>query len=241
MRYYIENFSVNEFKERSQKALERLEKKYKKKNKKPEPVVPSRLKSICSSWWGQVWAAYFEEHYVNCGGRWTRGKKYIRYGAVLDLKIEEGQAKAVVMGQTIGRNYEVTLDFEPLDEERKQTIIRLFKSYPAHLNQLLHGTFPPVFLNVIQSALGLFPLPNEIHINCTCPDHNPVCKHVIAVMYGIGILFDRDPLIFLKLRGINLNDFIQNTMGHKIEAMLQNAHCQSDRILEKEAYDLFGL
>ncbi|MDE5757228.1 MAG: hypothetical protein K2H85_01310, partial [Allobaculum sp.] len=96
--YYLESLSTDEFKRRSENALKKLEKKYQKKNKKPEPVSPAqpRSKNICSSWWGQVWSAYFEDHLVNCTGRLTRGKKYIRYGAVLDLKIEEGQAKAVV-------------------------------------------------------------------------------------------------------------------------------------------------
>lgn len=245
--YYLESLSTDEFKRRSENALKKLEKKYQKKNEKPEPVSPKqpRSKDICRSWWGQVWSAYFEDYLVDCPRRLTRGKKYIRYGAVLDLKITQGQAKAVVMGQsTVGaslRNYQVTIGFDPLNEKQKQVMMKLFESNPAWVNQFLQGTFPPTLLYLVQKSRGLFPSPDEIHINCTCPDHNPVCKHVIAVMYGIGILFDQDPLLFFKLRGINPEDFIHKTIGNKIEAMLQKAQCQSDRILKKDAYELFDL
>jgi hypothetical protein len=40
---------------------------------------------------------------------------------------------------------------------------------------------------------GLFPSPKEIQFSCSCPDWAYLCKHVAAVLYGIGARLDRQP------------------------------------------------
>lgn len=70
-----------------------------------------------------------------------------------------------------------------------------------------------------------------------------MCKHVAAVLYGIGARFDDDPLMFFELRGIDFNRFIDVTLANKVEKMLQNAEKpKSERIIQKESLtDLFGV
>ena len=46
---------------------------------------------------------------------------------------------------------------------------------------------------------GLFPSPQEISFNCSCPDWAIMYKHVAATLYGIGARFDENPLLFSKL------------------------------------------
>ena len=40
---------------------------------------------------------------------------------------------------------------------------------------------------------GLFPKPAEIEMECSCPDWAGMCKHVAAVMYGVGARLDESP------------------------------------------------
>ena len=54
---------------------------------------------------------------------------------------------------------------------------------------------------------GLFPTPREISFGCSCPDWAILCKHVSAVLYGIAVRFDEDPLLFFALRGIEVELF----------------------------------
>ena len=50
---------------------------------------------------------------------------------------------------------------------------------------------------------GIFPSPREIRLSCTCPDWADMCKHVAAVLYGVGVKFDADPALFFKMRGVD--------------------------------------
>ena len=69
-----------------------------------------------------------------------------------------------------------------------------------------------------------------------------MCKHVAAVLYGIGARFDEDPLLFFELRGIDVSRFVDVALENKVEKMLQNADRKSDRILETVDYtSLFGV
>ena len=50
---------------------------------------------------------------------------------------------------------------------------------------------------------GLFPLPREISLNCSCPDWAQMCKHVAAVLYGVGNRLDHEPELLFKLREVD--------------------------------------
>lgn len=82
----------------------------------------------------------------------------------------------------------------------------------------------------------------KIHFNCSCPDWADMCKHVAAALYGIGARFDKDPLLFFKLRGVDTEKLIGKAIQNKIEMMLENADVASDRLLaDDEVSALFGL
>ena len=87
--------------------------------------------------------------------------------------------------------------------------------------------------NVFTGEEGLFPKPQEISFNCSCPDWALMCKHVAATLYGIGARFDKEPLLFFKLRGIDVDRFISVTLESKVESMLKNANTASPRILRE--------
>jgi uncharacterized Zn finger protein len=55
---------------------------------------------------------------------------------------------------------------------------------------------------------GLFPSPKEIELSCSCPDWAEMCKHVAAVLYGIGARLDRQPELLFRLHGVDEKELI---------------------------------
>ena len=43
-----------------------------------------------------------------------------------------------------------------------------------------------VIERICRPNTGLFPAPEEIKFSCSCPDWAYMCKHVAAVLYGVG-------------------------------------------------------
>ena len=50
---------------------------------------------------------------------------------------------------------------------------------------------------------GLFPAPKEIEFTCSCPNWASMCKHVAAVLYGIGARLDHQPELLFALRKVD--------------------------------------
>ena len=111
------------------------------------------------------------------------------------------------------------------------------------LEQLVEGKFPKE-LEVLfkEKEYGLFPAPKEIHFDCSCPDWASMCKHVAAVLYGIGSRLDSNPMLFFELRDIDSQELVRKSVEKKLENMLKNAGKKSKREIElKDITDIFGL
>jgi uncharacterized Zn finger protein len=104
----------------------------------------------------------------------------------------------------------------------------------------LEGKFPKELEEIFTlRGKGLFPLEKEIKFNCSCYDWAEMCKHVTAVLYGIGARFDEDPTLFFKLRNIDFEVLLSKAIEQKMQSLLENSNKKSSRILEVE--DVFGL
>lgn len=226
--------TTSELKKRSAESIKRE----KGKGSALEPVrVTGR--TIAKNWWGQAWCSNLEQ-YADYASRLDRGKRYIRTGAVLDLKIEKGKIRARVQG-TRKTPYKIEIRISPLSEEKCQEIIKKCSRKIENLENLLSGTFPEELKELFQGNNGLFPEPKEISFNCSCPDWALLCKHVAAALYGVGVRLDNDPALFFQLRGINMDHFIDVTLANKVETMLENAENPSSRIIEGNVDSLFGV
>ena len=74
----------------------------------------------------------------------------------------------------------------------------------SSLVELLQGRFSkPVMERLCSQESGLFPRPSEIRFTCSCPDHASMCKHVAAVLYGIGARLDQSPELLFRLRAVD--------------------------------------
>ena len=110
------------------------------------------------------------------------------------------------------------------------------------MEKLVSGEFPEELKEVFSSKGGLFPSPKEISFSCSCPDWALMCKHVAAVMYGIGVKFDENPFYFFTLRGIDVDKFIGVALENRVEKMLENYGCKSSRIIDDcDMTEIFGM
>lgn len=198
-------------------------------------------KGIAKSWWGQAWCKNIEQ-YADYASRIERGKRYVRSGAVVDLIIKSGKVLARVQG-TRKTPYKVEIKISPLKEENCNQIIERCGTQIETLQELVNGNFPIELQDVFTGEHGLFPTPREISFNCSCPDWALMCKHVSAVLYGIGVKLDENPFLFFELRGIDANRFIDVAIQDHVEAMLDHADLKpTERAMDDACIEsLFGL
>ena len=228
--------SAEELRRRAKESI----KTAKQKGRKYEPIVAkSKRGAVCTSWWGQAWCENLEK-YADYASRIERGRGYVRSGAVVDLQIEHGHVTAKVQGRR-KTPYNVEIMIGRLSEESCQHIIDRCSSKIESMEKLVSGEFPEELKDIFSSKEGLFPTPTEISFRCSCPDWALMCKHVAAVMYGIGIRFDENPFYFFTLRGIDVDRFIGVALENRVEKMLQNHNCKSSRIIDGDTTEIFGV
>ncbi len=214
-------------------------KKEKKRGNVLEPVTV-KGRDIVKNWWGKSWCSNLEQ-YADYESRIDRGKRYVRNGSVIDLKIHKGKISARVQGSR-KTPYKIEIRISPLSEEKCQHIIHKCSRKIENMEELLNGNFPLEMQELFQGKDGLFPTPKEIGFTCSCPDWALMCKHVAAALYGVGVRLDENPLLFFELRGIDVERFIDVTIASRVETMLANEGKQSSRIIEDEDItDLFGV
>ncbi|WP_353893628.1 hypothetical protein PRVXH_000380 [Proteinivorax hydrogeniformans] len=219
-----------------QKQVEKL----KKKNPDIKPIVVEG-RNISTTWWGKAWNKNLEI-YADYTNRLSRGRSYVRQGAVLDLQIEKGKVNALVQGS--GRSpYEVEIFIEPLEDDRWDYIVNSCGQKIDSFEELAKGKFPKQLAEIFtMQDEGLFPAEYEIELHCSCYDWANMCKHVTAVLYGIGAKFDEDPTLFFKLRDINFRLLMSKTIEQKMDSLLKNADKKSKRVIDdQDVSDLFGL
>lgn len=205
-----------------------------------EPVI-IQGRALGKTWWAKAWNQNLES-YADYSSRIARGRSYVRKGAVLDLKISKGEARALVRGSA-SKPYQVIIHIDPLKKEKWARVTELCNNRIDNMEQLLDGKFPKE-LEVLftDKEYGLFPSPKEIYFDCTCPDWAYMCKHVAAVLYGIGARLDSDPLLFFELRDLDVKELLKKSMEKKLDNMLKNAENKSEReISPEDVFDIFGI
>jgi uncharacterized Zn finger protein len=228
--------SVAEKRAKADKSIARLVKKY----GAVSPVVIEG-RTIARSWWGKAWISNLER-YADYANRIGRGRSYVRNGAVLDLRIEKGRVGALVQGSSRDP-YEIEIRIKPLAPNVWKTVKETCAGRLESLPDLLDGRIPEDLAHIFTSAgNGLFPSPREIGFDCSCPDYASMCKHVAAVLYGIGARFDKDPLLFFVLRNVDVNDLVSRSIALSGESLLAKAGRKSGRVIESaDLSAIFGI
>lgn len=168
-----------------------------KKGSKLSPVVLAG-RTIAATFWGKAWCQNLES-YSDYESRLPRGRSYVRSGSVLDLQIAPGEVKALVQGT---RLYHVTIGIGAVEKARWASVVAACGGQIDSVIELLQGKFSKAVMEVITSKeRGLFPSPQQIKLSCSCPDWATMCKHVAAVLYGVGARLDEQPDLLFRLRG----------------------------------------
>jgi len=200
--YYPPYVSVAERRLKAQKELKKLQ----AKGLVIEPLgdLPHRTK-IATSFWGHAWCKHLES-FSDFENRLPRGRTYVRNGSVLHLAVGPGRIDALVQGSSL---YEQTITISALPAATWKTIKSSSQGKIGSLIELLQGKISDEIMTVVTDRNdGLFPKPREIKLSCSCPDYAGLCKHLAAVLYGIGARLDTQPELLFKLRGVDHNDLI---------------------------------
>jgi uncharacterized Zn finger protein len=192
--------SVLEQRERAQREGRRLA----QSGRRLAPVAIEG-RTIARSFWGRAWCENLES-YRDFEYRLPRGRSYLRNGAVLDLRIEAGRIGAIVAGTSL---YHIDLRIKPVARAHWARIQAQCSGEIGSLIELLEGRLSERVMRIVtHREQGLFPKPAEIEMSCTCPDWATMCKHVAAVMYGVGARFDSAPELLFTLRKVDHGELI---------------------------------
>src|SRR5438309_11742524 len=209
-----------------------------KLKKKGHPVSPVIVegRTIVKTFWGKAWCENLER-YSDFANRLPRGRTYVRNGSVIDLQIAPGEIKALVSGSAI---YKVAVKVTPVSKARWKSICKDCAGAIDSLVELLQGRFSKgVMERICRENNGLFPSPKEIQFSCSCPDWAYMCKHVAAVLYGIGARLDRQPELLFRLHKLDEKELISSA-GRELPLARKGG--DSGKILSTgDLSELFGL
>lgn len=228
--------SVAAKKAKAQKKLAQL-------RKKSPGIAPLNVEGtqLAKTWWAKAWNANLEK-YADFSNRIGRGRSYVRNGFVLDFKIDKGKVTALVQG-TSPKPYNVNIQIRPMNKAAGIKIKQQCEGKIESLQELIEGRFPKE-LNEVFTAKGdgLFPTPQEIEFNCSCPDWAGMCKHVAATLYGVGVKLDHNPKLFFTLRNADMNDLITKAVKEKSKKMIQKSKKKTSRVISNiDAGRVFGI
>ncbi len=220
--------------ERRRNAMQQME-NLKKVGHPVSPVVIEG-KKIAKTFWGKAWCDHLEK-YCDAESRLPRGRTYVRNGSVVDLQINKGVVKAYVSGSSL---YKVTVKVEPVQTAIWDALRRDCAGAISSLIELLQGRFSDgVMERICQPKTGLFPGGDDLKFGCNCPDWATMCKHVAAVLYGVGSRLDAQPELIFELRKVDAKDLIAQA-AQGLSLTIHEPH--ADHILDDEDLSsLFGL
>ena len=182
-----------------------------KRTKKGQEVTPVRIegRTIATTFWGQAWCTNLEG-YSDFANRLPRGRTYVRNGSVVHLKIDKGRIEALVSGSEL---YEIQIDIAALPKQDWHALKERSAGKIGSLVELLQGKLSKAVMELVTARdQGLFPKPKEIKMRCSCPDYAGMCKHLAAVMYGVGNRLDSSPELLFVLRGVDHLELIEQAI-----------------------------
>lgn len=193
-------------------------------------------RKIARTFWGEKWCQHLESlsDYKN---RLPRGRSYVRNGSVCHLEISAGEVKAMVSGSEL---YDVSIKIKPLIEQKWCAVKERCSGKIGSLLELLQGRLSTSVMKMVTDQReGLFPLPAEIKLHCSCPDRADMCKHVAAVLYGVGARLDEKPELLFLLRGVDHEELIDTDAAIATSTV---SNKQGRRhIAENALGDIFGI
>lgn len=223
--------SVAERRRKAQREMAKLAKKGK-------AIRPVQLegRTIARTFWGKAWCDNLES-YMDYENRLPRGRTYVRNGSVVHLDIRPGEIEATVSGSEL---YQVRISIAAAAKAKWKKLCQECAGGIGSLVELLQGRFSDHVMGIItRKDTGLFPAPAEIKLKCSCPDWATMCKHVAAVLYGVGARLDQSPELLFALRSVKHEDLI--TQAARATDLAGKATAAGPELAESEIGAVFGI
>ena len=174
-------------------------KRARKRGEALEPVVITGRK-IATTPWGSAWCDHIESFH-DYENRLPRGRTYVRNGSVYHLEIRPGEIRGLVMGSI---QYEQRIVIAPCKPAVWKRVKKRCAGGIGSLIELLEGRLSSkVMAEMTAEDGGLMPDLKHVDMDCSCPDWAGLCKHLAAVLYGVGARLDERPELLFTLRGVD--------------------------------------
>ena len=220
--------------QRRRNAMKKMD-ALRKKGVHIQPVTIEGRK-IARSFWGEAWCEHLES-FSDFENRLPRGRTYVRNGSVCHLAVAQGEIKAKVSGSEL---YDVKVSIKTLRPAKWTAIKGRCSGQIGSLLELLQGRLSDHVMEVVTDRQeGLFPLPGEMSFHCSCPDSARMCKHIAAVLYGVGARLDSKPELLFTLRGVDHEELIAADAEKAVAAATSRG--KSKRLAAGDIGDVFGI
>ena len=207
--------------------------------KKGIEILPVEIegRQIAGTFWGQAWCGHLES-FSDFSNRLPRGRTYVRNGSVCHLEIARGTIRAIVSGSEL---YDVAVTIKRLAPRKWGRVKQRCAGQIGSLLELLQGKLSASVMEVVTDRTdGMFPHPKEISLDCDCPDWAVMCKHVAAVLYGVGARLDEKPELLFLLRGVDHEELISAEAEAAAGSVVRRGG-SGRRIADKDLSDVFGI
>ncbi len=221
------------------KELAKLDKSSKGKARSPVRIATRKM---AVTFWGEAWCENLET-YSDYSNRLPRGRTYAKNGSILDLSIEKGCITAIVSGSSL---YRIKIDIATIPANLWGNIKSDCAQSIHSIMDLLRGKLSDsVMKRLTAPKVGMFPQPKEIKLRCSCPDSAGLCKHLAAVMDGIGNRLDTDPELLFMLRGVDKTELVSEAVSSSqlTDSLTSTSKSKSKNevISEDDLSSLFGI
>lgn len=214
-----------------------------KQLKKGQTLSPIRIatRAMASTFWGKAWCDYIEK-YSDYANRLPRGRTYARNGSIIDLQITAGKVTALVCGSEL---YKINIDITRMQPAAWKNIVSSCANSVHSLIDLMCGKLSDsVVKQLTDPAKGMFPKSKEMRMSCSCPDSAGLCKHLAAVLYGVGNRLDSSPELLFLLRDVDQSDLVAASMDDGRLSATVSASSAADAasgIANDELGSIFGI
>jgi uncharacterized Zn finger protein len=219
--------------QRRAKALRKV-KQLRKKGMEIEPIEIQGTK-IANTFWGAAWCKHLEQ-FSDFENRLPRGRTYARNGSVVHLSITQGHVEAMVAGSEL---YHVNIRIAPLTSAKWKHVRQQCAGQIGSMLELLQGQLSNEVMRIVTDpSQGLFPQTRDIKLHCDCPDWAEMCKHVAAVLYGVGARLDEKPELLFVLRKVDHQELIAAELDLQVTA---TATGKRRRLANQDLSGVFGI
>lgn len=194
-------------------------------------------RAMATTYWGKAWCDNLEA-YSDYSNRLPRGRTYARNGSIIDLQIKPGKIEAIVSGSAI---YTISIAISTLTKASWTSLKDECSQSITSLIDLLQGRFDAgVMQRLAHPTEGMFPRPKEIKMKCSCPDSAGLCKHLAAVLYGVGNRLDSSPELLFTLRNVDHLELVsQAAAGGNLVRTLDAGH--ENELAGSDLGEMFGI